>query len=171
MPEGLLSVVAVLSVGYLLLVFELFVPGGVLGIIGLGVIGLGCFQAFSLGTVWGIAAVVSSLGVTAAGIVLFNRSRAGRDLVLDNEGSRTWKAPGEDLSGWVGRQGTTLSPLRPAGLAEFDGRRLDVVSDSEFIDQQVAVRVVEVEGRRVLVEALEAPTTAEPVADLPVEGP
>ena len=42
--------------------------------------------------------------------------------------------------------------LRPAGIAEIDGRRIDVVSDGEMIEPSVTVRVIQVEGNRVVVE-------------------
>ncbi len=158
MPEGLLAVVLMLSLGYLLLVFELFVPGGVVGFLGLGLVALSCWRAFDLGAGWGAAAVGLSVVATAGGIVLFNRSKTGRELVLDNRGSRQWRSSADELDGLLGQQGITLSSLRPAGLADFEGRRLDVVSDSEFIDHQTLVRVVEVEGRRVMVERVESPS-------------
>ena len=42
-------------------------------------------------------------------------------------------APDSDRH-WLGRTGTALSPLRPAGIAEIDGARVDVVSDGGFIE-------------------------------------
>ncbi len=153
MPEGLLQIIALLSVGYLLLVLELFVPGGVLGLGGLLSILYGCYLAFGLGTGWGVASVGLSLFATVVIVRTFLRSRAAKRLVLD-EGADSWHGEDVRLVDLIGKEGTTLSMLRPAGLAEIDGERIDVVSDSEFIDPEVAVRVVEVEGNRVVVEAI-----------------
>ena len=61
------------------------------------------------------------------------------------------------------RTGRTLTPLRPAGLVEIDGRRIDVVADSEFLDAGVEVRVCEVEGNRVVVEAADDVPAADEV--------
>ena len=44
-----------------------------------------------------------------------------------------------------------MSVLRPAGLAEFDGERIDVVSEGSFIDRGVKIKVAKVEGTRVVV--------------------
>ena len=152
--DGLLSIIALLALGYLLMIMELFVPGGVLGILGLAAVTYGCFLAFGLGPYWGGAAVASSLLVSAAAVVLAMRSRAARRLVLDNRPSREWKAPAADLVSLVGAEGVTSSPLRPAGIAELGERRLDVVTDSEFLEAGVRVRVREVEGSRIVVEPL-----------------
>ena len=57
----------------------------------------------------------------------------------------------EDLSYFVGRTGKTHTALRPAGIAEFDGVKLNVVSDGDFVGAQRSVRVERVEGNRIVV--------------------
>ncbi|MBV8432682.1 MAG: ATP-dependent Clp protease proteolytic subunit [Candidatus Eremiobacteraeota bacterium] len=57
-----------------------------------------------------------------------------------------------DFSGLRGRTGTAVSYLRPAGIAEIDGRRVDVLTQGEFIPQGTPIRVARVEGARVFVE-------------------
>lgn len=156
MPEGLLEVIALLSVGYILLLLEIFVPGGVLGVLGGLAVVWGCVKAFGLGPLWGFASIVLSIAVTIGLVVGFLRSRAAKRLVLSSEEPKTWKAQNLHLPDLVGVEGRTLSALRPAGLAELGEARVDVVADSEFIDAGVTVRVVEVEGNRVVVEAVEA---------------
>lgn len=63
-----------------------------------------------------------------------------------------------DLTGLRGRTGTAASFLRPAGIASIDGRRIDVLTEGEFIPQGTPVRVVRVEGARVFVEAISLPS-------------
>jgi membrane-bound serine protease (ClpP class) len=53
----------------------------------------------------------------------------------------------------VGEVGVARTILRPAGKAEFGAALVDVVTDGEFLDPGVKVRVTMVEGDRVLVEA------------------
>jgi membrane-bound serine protease (ClpP class) len=52
----------------------------------------------------------------------------------------------------LGREGVTLTPLRPSGKARFDGEPEDVVSHGQFVPEGVRVRVVRVEGSRVVVD-------------------
>ena len=49
------------------------------------------------------------------------------------------------------RSGVAASPLRPAGIATIDGRRVDVVSNGPLIEPGVAVVVDKVDGNRVVV--------------------
>ena len=49
------------------------------------------------------------------------------------------------------RTGTALTTLRPAGTALIEGKRVDVVTEGQLIERGAAVRVVAVEGLRVVV--------------------
>ena len=51
----------------------------------------------------------------------------------------------------MGKTGVTDTPLRPAGMAEFDGVKLSVVSEGEFIESGREVTVERVEGNRIVV--------------------
>ena len=156
MPDGLIEVISLLTVGYILLLLELFVPGGILGILGGAAIIYGCLLAFQLGTLWGVASMGLSVVVTVGVVTAFLRSRTAKKLILSSEGPKTWKGQDISLVALLGREGTALSGLRPAGIAEIDDERIDVVADGEFLAAGTAVRVVEVEGNRVVVEAVEA---------------
>ena len=57
----------------------------------------------------------------------------------------------EDDAHWLGKTGHASSPLRPAGIAEIDGQRVDVVSDGEHVDAGQFVKVIRVDGNRVVV--------------------
>ncbi|MCK5557191.1 MAG: hypothetical protein KAJ01_02355, partial [Candidatus Hydrogenedentes bacterium] len=47
-----------------------------------------------------------------------------------------------------------VTTLRPAGMALIDGNRINVVTDGEFIEKDAPVKVSEVEGGRVVVQAV-----------------
>ena len=56
-----------------------------------------------------------------------------------------------DFTDLLGHTGTAASYLRPAGIAAIDGRRIDVLTEGEFIPQGAAIRVTRVEGARIFV--------------------
>lgn len=62
--------------------------------------------------------------------------------------------PSEHPSISVGDWGLAESLLRPAGRAIFADRSFDVVSDGEFIDPGTQVRVVNIQGNRIVVSAI-----------------
>jgi membrane-bound serine protease (ClpP class) len=102
--------------------------------------------------------VAGGLGVWALSKVL-PRTPMFRSLVLTQELTREsgyvahTAGRYEDLAG---KSGVALTLLRPAGTAEVAGRRLDVVSSGDMIPPGSAVRVITVEGSRIVVEAMPA---------------
>ena len=149
-----------LIIGLILVIIEMFVPGfGLPGMLGL---------AFLLGGVL-LAAdsvlealVISLILIVILGIVLTialvsaSRGRLSKTpLVLS---SATQKEDGfssvEDMGYFIGREGVATSVLRPAGMAAFDGVKLDVVSEAAFVPAGTQVRVIAVEGRRILVRPI-----------------
>ena len=55
---------------------------------------------------------------------------------------------------FVGKEGETTTVLRPSGMADVEGIRLNVVSEGEYIPNGTKVRVVRVDGARVVVRAI-----------------
>jgi membrane-bound serine protease (ClpP class) len=82
-----------------------------------------------------------------------------RRLVLDSDmGAEDGYVSAPQSGGaLVGRTGTALSPMRPAGIADIDGRRLDVVSDGEFIDAGSRIEVTSVNGNRIVIRRITPP--------------
>jgi membrane-bound serine protease (ClpP class) len=57
-----------------------------------------------------------------------------------------------DMSSMIGKEGITLTALRPSGIAVFEDQRLDVTAGNHFIDINTPVRIVHTESLRVVVE-------------------
>ncbi len=79
----------------------------------------------------------------------------GRRLVLANPTERPDPAPPE-AGPLLGREALTLTELRPAGVIEVDGARIDVLTDGAWLERNTRVRVVREEGNRVFVERIES---------------
>ena len=60
-------------------------------------------------------------------------------------------APTEHDHNLIGMEGVTLTELRPVGIGMFDGRRVDIIAEGEFISDQTTVKVIEARGSRVVV--------------------
>ncbi|WP_320411606.1 NfeD family protein, partial [Candidatus Hakubella thermalkaliphila] len=52
--------------------------------------------------------------------------------------------------------GETLPPLRPAGIAHLEGRKVDVLTEGEFLPPGTPVKVVKVLGNKIIVQELRA---------------
>ena len=149
-------------VGLGLLGLELFViPGfGIAGISGIALMLGGLLFVFGQNAPTFTAAVSSlglSLGVAVALMVVvaftLPRTRAWNRLILSNEERAIdgYRSASAELVALLGVNGVALTTLRPAGTAEIGSERVDVVSEGAFIPAQTRVRVVQVEGGRVVV--------------------
>ncbi len=162
---------ALFAVGLGLLIIEVVaIPGfGVVGLAGVGLMlgslvitQLGDFQLWSVDEIAVVVARLSASMIGAFVLSLFMlrslpRMAAFNRLVLQAE-TRTSEgyvsSSRERDSDLLNQEGVSLSELRPAGIALIDGRRVDVVTDGEFVGVQQPVRVVEARGNRVVVRPL-----------------
>lgn len=156
-----------LVVGAVLLALEVFVLPGITVAGVAGGAALVAAMAMSLvGAGSTVAAVVTVLGrvamsillAGAAAFVIFRalpRVPFGRRLVLETgmPADKGYISAPESVR-WLRRRGTALSPLRPAGIAEIDGARVDVVSEGGFIEAGAAIEVTRAEGYRIVVRRL-----------------
>jgi len=60
----------------------------------------------------------------------------------------------EDYKTLTGKNGRTVTPLRPSGIAEIKGERYSVVSEGELIEDDTEIVVVEIQGNSIVVEEL-----------------
>ena len=155
-----LPMLIALIVGIVLLVVEALMPGfGLPGVSGVALLGVAIYLTWSnYGSLAGIGATLAVLALAGICVTLTLRSASsGRlsrtALVLKGTSSKEeGYAASEDLSKYMGMEGVALTVLRPSGIASFGGQRVNVVSRGEFIEKQAAVRVVETEGARVVVQ-------------------
>jgi membrane-bound serine protease (ClpP class) len=69
------------------------------------------------------------------------------------EGDEASPLPGADAAvTLLGQVGTATSMLRPAGMAKFGDRYIDVVTEGDFIAPGTPIQVIEVEGTRIVVK-------------------
>lgn len=154
MSDPIVTVIALLVAGYLLLAVEVFViPGfGLAGILGILCLGAGCYFSFHVfGPVYGSFAVVAVLASTTAFLMWIPKSRFGKDVVLSSSLATARSAEDETVLS-PGQTGVAESDLRPAGIGRFGDSRKSVVTDGEFIDAGTPITVTEVRGSRVVVE-------------------
>jgi membrane-bound serine protease (ClpP class) len=148
--------IALLVLGLLLIVAELCFPTvGVLGVLALVCILGGLGAAFAVSTSNGMILLAATVVLVPAmiflGLRLLPRSPVGRHMVAQGFTFDDGAAIDRRDSGLVGREGVVEALLRPSGVARFEGRRVDVMSRGEPIEPGARVRVIEVEGNRVVV--------------------
>lgn len=149
-------VVTLFVLGIVLLFLEIFVPGGILGLLGIIALIIGIMLTVD-SLLQGIVYVSLLLFTLAVLIALSFRFPLTRrfwerfSLKTRQTKQEGYVAPKPSYESFIGKQGIALSQLRPAGTADFSGERLDVVTEGGFISNGSKIVVMAVEGTRVIV--------------------
>lgn len=148
----------VLGLGFL--VAEMFMPGfGLPGISGIALELIAIvlvYLRFGGLAALGMTLIILALVAIALSLALrsVNKGRLSRSSVIlnDEETPEEGYVATRDMEVFLGREGVTTTVLRPTGMAEFDGVKLNVSADGEYIARDEPVRVIRVEGARVVVQ-------------------
>lgn len=151
--------VVLFIIGFVLLIAEIFVPGGIVGIIG------GALMVTSLlfageSMVYMAYSILIALFIAFIGMVVlmkfFGKNlHLFRKLILkDATTTEEGYVSNVNRIELLGKVGETITPLRPSGTIVVDNERLDVVSEGSYIENNKKVVIVEVEGSRVVVREI-----------------
>ncbi|NNE90477.1 MAG: NfeD family protein [Verrucomicrobiales bacterium] len=151
----LTTIIILIIVGIVALLFEMVLPGGILGVLGgcclIAAVGMTFFQ---YGAGWGLAClgfvVVLGLAFTWIWMTQFHRLPFTRKLVHQAEVGVDQEL--EHKQELTGKTGTALTDIRPSGHAKIDGEKLDVISETGIIEKGAEIKVVETRGPSVIVK-------------------
>jgi len=151
-----------LALGLVLILVEVFIPSmGILGTLAAISIVSGGVLAYTsdpngifVGYV--ITSIVFIPLMIFTGLKILPKTPIGRSIMLTGFSFNSAEAQATEsgLEELVGMSGETYTYLRPAGIALINDRRLDVVTQGEMVDKGRPVRVIKVEGNRIVVEAI-----------------
>lgn len=141
--------------GAVLLALETILPGMIAGFLGLICLGAGVVQSFLLfggqtGSYILAGVVVVLIAGTAIWLKYFPRTPMARVFTSH----RTVGDINADRPELLHQTGSALTTLRPSGTALICGQRVDVVTEGAMIDRDTPIKVVAIEGMRVVVRAL-----------------
>jgi membrane-bound serine protease (ClpP class) len=156
---------SLIALGMLLLLAELFLQTGVLTIAGLVAIAIGVVMPFYHGdtstgvvTLIGVVIAVAAFGVFA--LHYWPKTAMGRRMFQTGpeEDATVASMPViAELEMLRGRIGRAVSSLRPSGVVEFDGRRIDVLTEGIMVAEGTWVRCIEVKAGKVIVRPVDEP--------------
>lgn len=140
----------------LLIVLEMFIPGGIMGTLGVVTIVTSMIMINEETQIISFI-ILTSFAIFVA-LYLFNVYVLKKKLAFLNglilkEELSTEKGyvAKESETQLLGLKLVTITDLRPAGVAEANNKRYDVVSNGDFIDKGNEVVVTHVEGMRIVV--------------------
>lgn len=142
--------------GIILIFLELFLPGAIAGTLGLAALIFSLFLAGKNTMQIGISILIAlflsilvfilAIRVFDKKLILFNKM-----VLFDSARKEDGYVSNQNRTDLLGAEGVALTILRPAGTVIINEERVDVVSEGGFIDQNAKVKVLKVEGARIVV--------------------
>ncbi len=158
MSEQILRIALVYIVGAAVLAADFFVPSHfLLSALGLGLFGYGLYQVFMIDATAGMVNAALLVVAIPAGFVVairnWHRTPIGRRISPPNPTlTAADRMPVGDMEALVGQTGRTSTMLRPVGMCEFAGRRVECKTETGVIAAGVEVEAVRVVDRTVVVQ-------------------
>jgi membrane-bound ClpP family serine protease len=154
-----------IALGVLLMAAELLLPlGGLLLVLGVGGLIAGIAMLFSYDAMQALVTLIVILVLLLVGgpmlLSYWPHTAWGRQLILtqhDDDAAVAAMPVHLELEPLRGQTGRTVSPLRPSGVTDFNGRRIDTLSDGPMIEAGKWVRCIDVREGRVIVREIDAP--------------
>ena len=157
-----LPIILCFLAGLFFLTFEVFVPGfGVAGITGIVLECITIVLTFMKhGGLIAILTTVFIVIIIALCVFLCLRSiKKGKlfksSIILsDEEKVEDGYIATKDRAIFLHKTGVTTTPLRPTGMADIQGERLNVITNGQFVPNDTPVRVVRIEGANIIVQPI-----------------
>jgi membrane-bound ClpP family serine protease len=150
-----LLIILLFAAGAVLLVLEMFLPAqGLVGLVGAAAIVWGIVQGFLLNQWLGLGLLAGTIACIpfawTAVLHIWPRTPIGRRMMLGEVQPQVSRPAAA-----VGQRGKTLSELRPAGVCDFAGQRVEARAEIGTIPAGKLVRVVTIDQGRLIVRAIE----------------
>ncbi len=169
MPD-LLGIVLLYTAAAVILVAELFIPShGVLGLVGLGVLAFALYATFAVSSTAGVVATAAMVVILPIGFVIgvkrWHSTPIGKRISPPNpELKEEDRLPLASLREVIGQRGRAVTLLRPVGICDFRGRRLECKAEQNVIAKGAEVEAIGLADRTVVVRPVlppDAPPSSE----------
>jgi membrane-bound serine protease (ClpP class) len=145
-----------------LIIAEVFVPsGGLISVCAFICLigGLVIFFNHSITVGW-VGVVIALLMIPSLLIVayrIFPKTKFGKSVTLTPPERQRGDAIADtsELKGLLGAVGLVITPLRPVGMCDFSGRRVECVAESGYVDKGEKVKIIRVQGTQLTVRVIE----------------
>ena len=134
---------------------EILIPSfGILGLIAFGLFAWSLYLIFTnISDTAGMVILILDIFLVPVFVFVWMKILANSPMTLKKELNKEQGVVSQDknLKRYINMKGIALTDLRPAGIAQINMKRLDVLTDGEYIEANTALVVTEVSANRILV--------------------
>lgn len=158
--ENSLIALVLFIIAAFLMVVEFFVIGTFLGLVGLLILLISIVTVSNDVALYSIFLLIILIISSISLVILMKKNRTRRIPILnkliltDNTDAESGYSSFDDRSYLVGEEALTMTPLRPSGIIKLNDERIDAVAEGSFIGANIPVRIIFVEGTRIVVREI-----------------
>ncbi len=147
------GIITLYIIGLCAITVELFIPGAIIGLCGAGCIITSIIFAYSRESNL-LGHILLILGICFIPIFFITWYKVLSNTFSMKASEKGYSSSREKLDGLLSAEGIALSTLRPSGMANIKGNKIDVISEGEMILKNTRIKVIDVKGNRIIVKPL-----------------
>ncbi len=149
------GIITLYIIGLIAITVELFIPGAIVGLCGAGcVITSIIFAYLYVSNLLGHILLV--LGICFIPIFFVSWYKLLSKTFSVKASEKGFSSARDRLNDLLSEEGIALTTLRPSGVANIKGDKIDVISEGEMISKNTRIKVIDVKGNRIIVKPVKS---------------
>ncbi len=145
------GIITLCIIGLIAIAVELFIPGAIIGLCGAGcVITSIIFAYIYVSNLLGH--ILLGLGICFIPVFFVSWYKLLSKTFSVKASEKDFSSARDRLDDLLSEEGIALSTLRPSGIANIKGNKIDVISEGEMISKNTRIKVIDVKGNRIIVK-------------------
>ncbi len=145
------GIITLFIIGLIAITVELFIPGAIIGLCGAGcVITSIIFAYLYVSNLLGHILLI--LGICFIPVFFVSWYKLLSKTFSVKASEKGFSSARDRLNNLLSEEGIALTTLRPSGIANIKGDKIDVISEGEMISKNTRIKVIDVKGNRIIVK-------------------
>ena len=149
------GIITLYIIGIIAITVELFIPGVIVGLCGTGCVITSIILAYKqVSNLLGHILLI--LGICFIPIFFISWYKLLSKTFSVKTSEKGFSSARDELNDLLSAEGVTLTTLRPSGVANIKGNKIDVISEGEMISKNTRIKVINVKGNRIVVKPVKS---------------
>ncbi len=145
------GIITLFIIGLIAIAVELFIPGAIIGLCGAGCVVTSIIFAYIYVSNL-LGHILLGLGICFIPVFFVSWYKLLSKTFSVKASEKDFSSARDRLDDLLSEEGIALTTLRPSGIANIKGNKIDVISEGEMISKNTRIKVIDVKGNRIIVK-------------------
>lgn len=145
------GIITLFIIGLIAIAVELFIPGAIIGLCGAGCVVTSIIFAYIYVSNL-LGHILLGLGICFIPVFFVSWYKLLSKTFSVKASEKDFSSARDRLDDLLSEEGIALTTLRPSGIANIKGSKIDVISEGEMISKNTRIKVIDVKGNRIIVK-------------------